>query len=54
MTEILLILVLGCLIGVYKVIVDMKSKKQEQKELKDKLGNEYDLYMKMRNDRKKK
>ncbi|MEO9884521.1 MAG: hypothetical protein ABJR05_12220 [Balneola sp.] len=53
MTEILLILILGCLITVYKVIGDMRSKKQEQKELKDKLGEEYDMYMEMRHDRKK-
>lgn len=53
MDFIFMILAFGSLIGVGKAIQEMKKKKQEKAELKEKLGVEYDKFIEMRNNKKK-
>jgi hypothetical protein len=53
MDIILLMIIAGSLIGVGKVIQEMKNKKQEKAELKERLGDEYEEFVKMRNDKRK-
>ena len=53
MDVILLILIVGSLIGIGKAIQEMSKKKQEKSDLKEKLGDEYDEFIRMRKDKRK-
>ncbi len=53
MDIILLMLIFGSLIGVGKAIQEMRKKKQESSDLKEQLGDDYDEFIKMRNDKPK-
>ncbi len=53
MDIILLILIVGSFIGVGKAIQEMRKKKQEKSDLKEKLGDDYDEFIQMRKDKRK-
>ena len=53
MDIILLMLIFGSLIGVGKAIQEMRKRKQEKSDLKERLGEDYDEFIKMRNDKRK-
>ncbi len=49
MDIILIILICGSVIGVVKALQEMKIKKHEKAALKEKLGDDYDEFIQMRN-----
>ncbi len=53
MDIIFLMLIFGAFIGVGKAIQEMRKKKQEQSDLKEQLGDDYDEFIKMRNEKRK-
>ncbi|HCD53265.1 MAG TPA: hypothetical protein DEQ34_12500 [Balneolaceae bacterium] len=52
MDILLIILVGGSLVGVYKAIEEMRKRKDREIELREKMGDDYDLFIEMRNKKK--
>ena len=53
MDIILIILICGGIIGVGKALEEMKRKKTEKSELKERLGDDYDEFIQMRENKRK-
>lgn len=54
MDIILIMLILGSLVGVGKAIQEIRKKREERSELKERLGNEYEELIQMRKNKSKK